>query len=126
MNLGNVLSNEAAQTVIIAAVGLLWAAIKGSSLYKKWVTERKELAVKAIEAAVSQVYLTFVKPAKRASANGSLTAGEAAEARALAARAAVELGQTAGVDVKGTLGDEFLALYIEQAVARAKRGGYTR
>ena len=123
MNLGSLLSNEAVQTMIIAAVGLIWAAIKGTDKYRAWLTERKALAVNAIEAAVAQTYLTFVQPTKASSANGSLTAGEAAEARDLAARAAVELGQKSGVDVKATLGDEFLLMYIQQAVARAKRGG---
>jgi len=119
----SLLGNQNVQGILIGLIALGWGAIKGSAAYKKWVTEQKAKAVQAIEAAVSQTYLTFVKPAKRASANGSLTAGEAAEARDLAARAAIELGQKTGVDVKATLGDEYLLMYIQQAVARAKRGG---
>ena len=119
----NILGNPNVQGILIGLIALGWGAIKGSAVYKKWVTEQKAKAVQAIEAAVAQTYLTFVKPAKAASSNGSLTAGEAAEARDLAARAAVELGQKSGVDVKATLGDEYLLMYIQQAVARAKRGG---
>jgi len=119
----NILGNQNVQGILIGLIALGWGAIKGSDAYQKWLTDQKAKAVLAVEAAVVQTYLTFVQPAKRASATGSLTTGEKAEARDLASRAAVEFGKDSGVDVKATLGDEYLLLYIQQAVARAKRGG---
>ena len=77
----------------------------------------------AVEAAVAEVYNVFVRPAKMESPDGRLTDAERKQARELAARGAIAYGDSTGVDVEKTLGQEYLDLYIQQAVAKAKRGG---
>ena len=123
MSLGNLLSDGTVQTLVIAAVGLIWAAIKRSERYKAWATAQHEKAVLAVEAAVAEVYNVFVRQAKDSSPNGRLSDAERKQARNLAAQAAIAYGDSTGVDVKRTLGNEFVDLYIQQAVAKAKRGG---
>ena len=109
--------------IIAAIVGTIWAKFKTTERYA--AAERAEyiLAVRAVEAAVSEVWQVYVKEIKHASDDGKLTVEEALQARMMARRKAIEIGRTNGVNVVKALGDAYLPLWIKKVVDRFKVGG---
>lgn len=101
-------------------VGFIWAFFKGTDIYEKYVKLRFKKSVDAIEAAVDEVYKTYVQEIKLASADGKLTLEEQATARAKAKEAAIKYAQINGIDLAKTIGEDFLTLWIERSVQKSK------
>jgi len=107
--------------LVISVVAGLWTLFKASEWYREHTAAKKRIAVDAIEAGVAHTYEAYVRALKAASADGQLTDEERRKARALAKSAAYEYGREHGVNILKVVGEGFLDLYIEQAVAKLKR-----
>lgn len=107
-------------TIAGMILGFIWAFFKGSDLYGKYVKGRLQKSVDAIEAGVGEVYQTYVQEIKLASADGKLTLEEQATARAKAKECAYKFAKDHGIDLAKTIGEDFLNLWIERSVQKAK------
>ena len=105
---------------VFISVSSLWAFLKTTDVYQATKGKRYEKALRALEAAVEDVGRGFVAEAKQASKDGKLTKHEIDIARQRARRQAIEFGTNEGIDVLRELGEDYIELFISQAVSRAK------
>lgn len=120
MSLGNVLESEAGLTVVSTVLGALWTFFKSREWYTDSRKQRYAKALDALEAGVDQTYRTYVASIKEASDDGKLTEKERKRARELAREAAVEFGETQGVDVLRELGEGYIDVWISKLVKKLK------
>lgn len=109
-------SNQLWLEIVVTLVGIAWTFFKTTEWYKNNVSQpKREKALEAVQAGVREVYETYTKAIKEASADGTLTAEEAKEARARAKEAAIAYGKEHGVDTVKIIGEAFMDLYLERA-----------
>lgn len=102
--------------IVVTLVGLAWAFFKSTEWYKDTIsTPRREKAIESVQAGVAEVYDTYTREIKAASADGHLSPEERKKARQLAKEAAIKYGKANGVDIIKILGQEFIDLYLERA-----------
>ena len=121
MSLATILASEAALTTVAGIVGTIWTAFKSRDAYRRAQERRYGEALRALEAGVEHTYRTYVRAIKEGRADGKLTEAERAEARRRARRAAIQFGRTEGVNVVTELGEDFINLWIDKLVRRAKK-----
>lgn len=102
-------------TVAITAI----LAFKGTTYYKKL---KYKTLFGLLELAVTWVYKTYVQPTKEANGDGKLTTEQKQIAAKMAADKAQEFAKAKGLDLQKELGHEYVDLYIQQLVAKAKAG----
>lgn len=105
--------------VVVAVVALVYKLLRPYIVAKVSAIRLDEL-YNAIEAGVVQTYETYTKEIKRASADGKLTAEEAATARAMARDYAVYYMQMNGVDILKQYGMKMIDGLIEYFVGKSK------
>ena len=123
MSLATILASEAALTTVAGIVGTIWTAFKSRDAYRRARDRRYGSALRALEAGVEHTYRTYVRAIKEGRADGKLTEAERAEARRRARRAAIQFGRTEGVNVVTELGEDYVNLWIDKLVRRAKKAG---
>ena len=121
MNLTGVLASDAGLAVLGSVVGGIWTLVQSSRWYRRMRTRRFHGAVQALEAGVELTYRTYVRAIKQSREDGKLTDEERRRARRRARQAAIEFGQTRGIDVIRELGPEYVELWLEKTVARLRR-----
>ena len=99
-----------------ALFGGVWSLFRASDWRKRAQDQRYNRALQALEAGVELTYRTFVKSIKDSRADGKLTADEMRLARERARSAAIEFGQTQGIDVVRELSGEYIDLLIAKIV----------
>ncbi|NUM54364.1 MAG: hypothetical protein HUU46_12020 [Candidatus Hydrogenedentes bacterium] len=114
------LVSEPALTTLGAVLGGLWAFFKASDWYQRARDNRFAEALNALEAGVQQTYDVYVRAVKEASADGKLSSEERRRARELARDAAIAFGRTRGVDVIGSIGHDYIDLWITKLVKQRK------
>ena len=102
-----------ALTVAITAV----LAFKGTTYYKNL---KYKMLFGFLELAVTYVYKNYVKPTKAANGDGKLTEPQKKIANQMAVEQAQKYAEAKGIDLQKQLGTEFVDLYVEQLVAKAK------
>ena len=122
MNELDVLTSEPALTTVGAVLGGLWTFFKASDWYQRARDNRFAGALNALEAGVQQTYDVYVRAVKEASADGKMTNEERRRARELARDAAVAFGRSRGVDVIGSIGHEYIDMWIAKLVKQRKAG----
>ncbi|MEX2016193.1 MAG: hypothetical protein WD873_06100 [Candidatus Hydrogenedentales bacterium] len=123
MSLASILASDAALTAAAGILGTLWTAFQSRDAYRRAQSRRYGKAIRALEAGIEHTYRTYVRAIKEGRADGKLTEAERAEARRRARRAAIEFGRTDGINVVTELGEDYLNLWIEKLVRRAKNAG---
>ena len=122
-----ILSSPAAQTALVGLIGGAWAWFRGTDWWKArtdaTVSATRRKAFQALEAGIDIAYRTYVQQIKLASADGSLTPGEQAEARRIAKEAGIAFAKQQGVDLAVALGAEYLDLWIAKIVKKLKGPG---
>jgi hypothetical protein len=116
----NVLQSDQGLTLVATVLGAFWAFLQSTKLFSQARTRRYYRAVEALEAGVEQTYRSYVRAIKEAREDGTLTDEEQRNARALARQAAVEFGESQGVDVLRELGAEYIDLWIARLVKKLK------
>jgi hypothetical protein len=117
------LRSEAGVTLLGAVFGAIWAAFKGSDWYQRWLTDRYNRALLALEAAVEMTYETYVREVRLASEDGVLTQQERDTARRRAIQTAIGIGRVHGLDIVSVLGEEYLPMWIARIVESREVGG---
>ncbi|MCL4693334.1 MAG: hypothetical protein KJ060_12600 [Candidatus Hydrogenedentes bacterium] len=115
------LVSETSITLLGAVFGAAWTFFKSQDWYQRAKERRYADAVTALEAGVDQTYQTYVRAIKDASEDGKLTAAERRRAREMARDAAVSFGRTQGIDVIAEVGSDYIDLWINRLVKKAKR-----
>lgn len=105
--------------VAIAVAALVYKLLKPYIAAKLADLQLTELYM-GIEAGVQATYETYTKSIKASSADGKLTAQEAAQARALAREYAIEYMRANGVDILRTYGLKVIDGIIEYFVGQTK------
>ena len=116
----NQLMSEPALTTMGAVLGGLWTFFKASDWYQRGRDNRFTEALNALEAGVQQTYDVYVRAVKEASADGKLSSEERRRARELARDAAIAFGRTKGVDVIGSIGHDYIDMWITNLVNQRK------
>jgi hypothetical protein len=114
------LMSEPALTTLGVVLGGLWTFFKTSDWYRRVQDTRFTDALHALEAGVQQTYDVYVRAVKDASADGKLSSEERRRARELARDAAIAFGRTRGVDVIGSIGQDYIDLWIAKLVKQRK------
>ena len=117
----NTLMSEPALTTLGALAGGLWTFFKASDWYQRVQDNRLSGALSALEAGVQQTYDVYVRAIKDASADGKLSNEERRKARELARDAAVAFGRSRGIDVVGTIGRDYMDMWISKLVNQQKK-----
>lgn len=120
MNDLNHLMSEPALTTLGAVLGGLWTFFKASDWYQRARDNRFTEALHALEAGVQQTYDVYVRAVKEASADGKLSSEERRRARELARDAAIAFGRTRGIDVIGSIGRDYIDMWISKLVNQRK------
>lgn len=105
--------------VAVAVAALVYKLLKPYITAKLADLQLTELYM-AVEAGVTATYETYTKAIKASSADGKLTAEEAAQARALAREYAIYFMQTNGVDILKSYGAKMIDGLIEYFVGKSK------
>ena len=121
MSLATILASDAALTAAAGILGTIWTAFKSRDAFRRAERRRYGKAIQALEAGVEHTYRTYVRAVKEGRADGKLTEAERAEARRRARRAAIQFGRTDGVNVLAEVGEEYVNLWIDRLVRRAKK-----
>ena len=116
----NQLVSEPALTTLGTVLGGLWTFFKASDWYQRARDTRFTDALNALEAGVQQTYDVYVRAVKEASADGKLSGEERRRARELARDAAIAFGRTRGVDVIGSIGHDYVDVWINKLVNQRK------
>lgn len=116
-----ILNSEPGLSLVATVLGSLWTFFKSRDLFSERRASRRVMALEALEAGVDETYRTYVREIKKAREDGKLTYDEIRRARKLARDAAVKFGKTRGVNVAKAVGKEYIDLWIEKFVNRAKR-----
>lgn len=114
------LLSEPALTTLGAVLGGLWTFFKASDWYQRARDKRFAEALNALEAGVQQTYDVYVRAVKEASADGKMTSEERRRARELARDAAIAFGRTRGIDVMGSIGHNYIDMWIAKLVKQRK------
>ena len=120
MNELNNLVSEPALTTLGVVLGGLWTYFKATDAYQRVRENRFADALTALEAGVQQTYDVYVRAVKEASTDGRLSSEERRRARELARDAAIAFGRTRGVDVIGSIGHDYIDLWIAKLVKQRK------
>jgi len=120
MSLGHLLQSDVALTLIGGLLGLAWTAFRSTDLVRNLRDRRFDKALETLEAGVELTYRTYVQATKAAKEDGKLTPEEAAEARRRARDAAIEFGNTQGIDVLEALGSPYIDFWISKLVKDLK------
>jgi len=114
------LVSEPALTTLGVVLGGLWTYFKATDVYQRIRENRFADALTALEAGVQQTYDVYVRAVKGASTDGKLSSEERRRARELARDAAIAFGRTRGVDVVGSIGHDYIDLWITKLVKQRK------
>lgn len=107
--------------VVVAVAALVYKLLRPYITAKLADLQLTELYM-AVEAGVTATYETYTKSIKASSADGKLTAEEAAQARALAREYAIYFMRSTGVDIVKTYGMKMIDGLIEYFVGQSKAG----
>lgn len=121
MSISQILASDTALTMVGGLLGTAWTFFRSKDWYRRAKKRRYFRAVRALEAAVERTYRTYVRSIKRGRADGKLTEEEAANARRMARRAALDFGRTEGVDVLREIGEDYLDLWLSRVLGRARK-----
>lgn len=116
----SLLGSEAGLGLMGALFGGLWSMFRASEWRKRAEEKRYNKALQALEAGVELTYRTFVKSIKDSRDDGKLTEDEMRIARERARSAAIEFGQTQGIDVMRELSGEYIDVLIAKLVKNFK------
>ncbi len=116
MTLATLLTSETGLGLFAALFGGIWSFFRTSEWRKRAQGQRYEKAMQALEAGVELTYRTFVKSIKDSRTDGKLTDEEMRLARERARSAAIEFGQTQGIDVVRELSGEYIDVLIAKLV----------
>jgi hypothetical protein len=114
------LASETTITLLGAVFGAAWTFFKSQDWYQRAKQQRFAQAITALEAGVDQTYQTYVRAIKEASEDGKLTAAERRRARELARETAIAFGRSQGIDVLAEVGNDYIDLWINRLVKKAK------
>lgn len=123
MKIDDVLLTDPGLGMIASVLGTIWTLFRGSEWLQSRRAQRYQRAVDALEAGVERTYQTYVATIKAAREDGKLTRAEKARARRLAREAAIEFGQTEGIDVARELGRSFIDMWLSRIVQEKKTTG---
>ena len=122
-----ILGSPAVQTALLGLIGGAWAWFRGTEWWQAQTARAtgtaRSKALLALEAGVDLAYRTYVQQIKLASADGTLTPDEQAEARRISKEAALAFAKQNGVDLIVTLGAESLDVWIAKIVKNLKGPG---
>lgn len=104
--------NTTTITALISLIGGIWTIFKVTGTYKTYVQGKFDKAIEALAAGVVETLHTYVWTKENSGEN--MTAVQAKEARELAVKMAVEIGTRNKIDVRRTLGDEFIDKYLSE------------
>ena len=121
MSISQILASDTALTMVGGLLGTAWTFFRSKDWYRRSRKRRYFRAIRALEAAVERTYRTYVRSIKRSRADGKLTEEEAAKARQMARRAALDFGRTEGVDVLREIGEDYLDLWLSRVLGRARK-----
>lgn len=111
--------NEEALNLVLTVAITAILAFKGTTYYKQL---KHKTLFGLLELAIIWVYKNYVRPTKEANGDGKLTPEQKKIASTMAAEKAQEFATAKGLDLPKQLGQDYVDLYIEQLVARAKAG----
>lgn len=120
MSVAELLGPDSGLTLVGSLAGSLWAMFKGSEWFAAVKRSKYQRALEVLEAAVEETYRTYVKAIKEGRADGKLTNEEQARARALARERALAIARGEGLDLMGTLGKDFIDLWVARFVKQLK------
>ncbi len=103
--------------VVAMAFGMLWNTIK-----ERLTSEHTRAAIEALEAGVQGEWDGWVKDAKKAAADGRLTAGERYDAMNGACTRAKSILASQGINLFTVFASEYLPALIRKIVVRRKTG----
>jgi len=115
------LASETTITLLGAVFGAAWTFFKSQDWYQRAKERRYSQAITALEAGVDQTYQIYVRAIQEASEDGKLTPAERRRAREMARDAAVSFGRTQGINVIAEVGSDYIDLWINRLVKKAKK-----
>lgn len=117
----DILANEQVFDLLSTVILMVVAGLLGKSTLLQRNQIQRDLAIKAVEAAVTDTY-PLVKAYKEVNYNNKLSPEQRSEVQNYALSRAGEIAQTMGVDVAKAIGPVIARAVLEQAVSKLKGG----
>jgi len=102
--------------VLLGIIAILGTVLQ-MDFIKRW---RYNWALQIIRLAVAWTYNEYIRVNKKD--GKKLTDDQRAAARMIAVKKAKEMAKQKGIDIEGILGNELIEMFVEVAVANAKKG----
>ena len=107
-------------SILFVCALVIWSVFKCLDVAKANKKERRDIALRALEAGVSKTYDVYVRLIKGVRDDGKLTANEIRTARDRSVGFAIEFARNQGVDVVETIGREYLPVLVTKIVRHLK------